>query len=221
MTPTRNEFIKQAIIDQLTWDSSVNSNNVRVNVRNGKVELSGNVENMAARMAAERNAQEVQGVIAVDNRLEIKFPPGSKLPTDTELKEKVETLLSWNSNLNADHIEIKCENRVITLSGKVDTYLDKQHASELVATVKGIFEVINELKVVPALAQKDEYIKEELTSAYKRTYLIDEDKILVEVNKGNVQLSGKVPNFLVKVQARNMAMQTSGVKEVQDNLTLA
>jgi len=220
MTPTSNEFIKQAIIDQLTWDSSVNSNNVLVNVRDGKVELRGNVENMAARMAAERNAQQVKGVLAVDNRLEIKFPPGSSLPDDAELKTQVEDLLSWSNEFNADHIEVACEGNVVTLSGSVETYWEKQHAYHVVAAIKGVLEVNNELSVVPAMTQDDKYIKEEITRAFHRTYLIDEDKIQVEVINGIVKLNGRVPNFFVKLQAKNMAMQTNGVKEVLDSLTV-
>ena len=221
MIPTNNELIKQAIIDQLTWDSSVNSNNVLVKVRDGKVELRGNVENLAARMAAERNAQEVEGVVAVDNRLEIKFPPGSKLPNDKELKDKVENLLSWNNEINADHIGVECENHVITLSGTVETYWEKAHAATVVTAIKGVVEVKSELSVVPEISQKDENIKDEISRAFQRTYLIDEEKIQVEVDKGIVKLTGKVPNFLVKLQARNMAIQTRGVKEVLDSLTLA
>jgi len=221
MTTTSNDFIKQAIIDQLTWDTSVNSNNVLVNVRDGKVELRGNVENMSARMAAERNAQQVKGVLAVDNRLEIRFPPGSTLPDDAELKTKVEELLSWNNELNADHIQVACENHVVTLSGTVETYWQKQHAYNVVAAVKGILEVNNELSVAPAMTLKDEHIKEEIARAFQRTYLIDEDKIQVEVVNGIVKLTGKVPNFFVKMQAKNVAVQTSGVKEVLDSLILA
>ena len=221
MTPTSNEFIKQTIVDQLTWDSSVNSNNVLVTIRDGRVELNGSVENMVARMAAEKSAQQVKGVLAVDNRLEIKFPPGSRLPDDTELKTKVENILSWNNELNADHIEVSCENHMLTLSGTVETYWEKHHASTVVSSLKGVLEVNNELSVIPAMTQNDEKIKEEITKAFQRTYLIDEDRIRVEVVKGIVQLSGVVLNFFVKLQVRNVAMQTRGVKAVLDSLTLA
>ncbi|MFO7670160.1 MAG: BON domain-containing protein [Bacteroidales bacterium] len=216
-----NEIIKQSIVDQLKWDSSFDLNNVFVNVRDGQVQLSGNVQNMAAKMAAERNAQQVQGVIAVDNMLEIKFPPGAAFPNNTELKTKVEDLLSWNNELKSDHIEVTCENHVVTLSGKVETYWEKDHASNVVGTLKGVLEVNNKLSVLPARTLEDEYIREEIDRAFKRTYLIDEDKIQVQVNKGVVKLTGKVSNFFVKMQARNMAIQTRGVKEVQDTLTLA
>lgn len=220
MTPTDNEILKKTVVDQLTWDSSVNANNVFVNVQDGKVELSGNVENMAARMAAERNAHEVQGVLAVNNRLTIKFPPGSALPTDAELKNNVENLLSWNNELNVDHIDVKCINNVVTLSGTVETYWEKHHTSTVVGAVKGVLEVINEISVVPAMTQNDESIKEEISKAFQRTYLIDDGKILVEVVKGVVKLTGNVPNFFVKMQAKNMAKQTRGVKEVIDYLSL-
>jgi osmotically-inducible protein OsmY len=74
MLTTANEMIKQNVIEQLTRDTIVNTNNLSVSVRNGKVELTGQVPSVAAKVMAERNSYEVQGVEEVDNRLEVSAP---------------------------------------------------------------------------------------------------------------------------------------------------
>ena len=57
-------------------------------------------------------------------------------------------------------------------------------------------------------------------AAFKRTQLIDEEKITVKVNNGLVHLSGKVSNFFAKMQALNLAIYTNGVKGVSDELRI-
>jgi len=220
MKPTRNEIIKQNIIDHLIWNSSVNANNVHVSVMDGKVELTGHVQNMPEKIAAERSVHEIDGVMEVENRLQIHFPTGFALPNDTELRIKVENILSWNQDLRSDHIEVHCKNSVVTLSGKVDSYREKHLAPRLIEALAGILEVKNQLKVAPIRNVLDEHIYEQIQKAFKRTYLIDEEKISVVVENGELTLRGKVDNFFVKNQALNMASNTWGVREVKDELSI-
>lgn len=56
--------------------------------------------------------------------------------------------------------------------------------------------------------------------AFERNYLIDADKISVEVKTGTVHLRGTVPDFFTKIQANNIAIYTTGVKDVVDELTI-
>jgi len=53
MNPTSDEIKKQNIVDELTWDDSVNANDVTVKVIDGIVELNGSVPTYAAKAAAE------------------------------------------------------------------------------------------------------------------------------------------------------------------------
>lgn len=55
MSPTSAEIKKQDIIDQLTWDNSVNANEVYVNVQESTVQLKGTVPTYASKVAAEKN----------------------------------------------------------------------------------------------------------------------------------------------------------------------
>ena len=85
MSPYAEEIKKEDVIDQLTWDDSVNANEILVKVEDRTVVLNGTVENSTAKMAAERDAYQVRGVMQVENNLEIQFPPSITLPADSEI----------------------------------------------------------------------------------------------------------------------------------------
>lgn len=220
MTPFAEEIKKQDIIDQLTWDDSVNANNINVNVTNSTVELRGTVQNYTAKMAAERDAYQVAGVLEVRNYLEIEFPPAVTLPEDSEITASIERILSWNSEINAARIRVKTRDNVVTLSGEVESYWEKYLASNLANATRGVIEVVNNLSVEPARKLVDMEIKKEIRRAFERTYLIDADRISVEVHNGTVHLRGSVPNFFTKIQANNIAIYTTGVKDVVDDLNI-
>lgn len=220
MKPEREELIKQQIIDHLTWDASVNANDINVTVKNGKVELRGTVQNYTARLAAERNAFHVYGVEDVKNYLEIKFPATQSLPTDEEINENITRILSWNSHIDASEIVVKTHTNIVTLEGNVGSYWEKYMIGEIVNAVRGVLEVTNNITVRPKLETRDINIKNEIESAFERTNLINEDNIDVSVDTGMVILEGAVSNFFVKTQAHNIAMYTTGVVDVVDKLTV-
>ncbi|MFO7933955.1 MAG: BON domain-containing protein [Bacteroidales bacterium] len=221
MSPFAEEIKKQDVVDQLTWDDSVNANEIYVNVQNDTVELRGTVQNFTAKMAAERDAYQVQGVRNVENHLEIDFPPSITLPDDDEITGSIENMLSWNSEINAGEIEVRTKNNVVTLDGQVESYWEKYLAGNYANSTRGVIEVVNNLQVKPARKAVDENIEKDIRNAFKRTFLIDEEKINVEVHNGIVHLSGSVPNFLTKIQANNIAIYTTGVKDVVDEITIS
>lgn len=220
MQPEKEEKIKKHIIDHLTWDASVNANDINVTVKNGKVELRGTVQNSTARMAAERNAFHVQGVEDVKNYLEIKFPVTQTLPTDEEISENITSILKWNSHIDASEIQVKTFNNLVTLEGNVGSYWEKYVISEIVNAVRGVLEVKNNIIVRPKLETRDINIKSDIESAFERTNLINDNNIDVSVDTGMVTLKGAVSNFFVKTQAHNIAIYTSGVVDVVDKLTV-
>lgn len=220
MQPEREEKIKQHIVDHLTWDASVNANDINVTVKNGKVELRGTVQNSTARQVAERNAFHVHGVEDVSNYLEIKFPTTQTLPTDEEISENITSILKWNSHIDASEIQAKTHNNLVTLEGNVGSYWEKYVIRDIVNAVRGVLDVKNNITVRPKLETRDINIKSDIESAFERTNLINEDNIDVSVDTGMVTLEGAVSNFFVKTQAHNIAIYTSGVVDVVDKLTV-
>jgi len=69
--------IHAAVKAKLTADRFSNIVNVDINVTNGVVTLAGEVPNAKVKMEAGSEARSVDGVVRVDNNLQVKNPPVS------------------------------------------------------------------------------------------------------------------------------------------------
>ncbi len=220
MSPTFAEIKKQDIIDQLTWDNRVNANEVYVKVQDNTVQLKGTVPTYASKVAAEKDAYEVSGVTRVENELEVEIATDIARPTDLEITESIENKLIWNSQINSANIRIDTVEGIVTLSGVVDSYWEKNLAEDIALYTNGVIEVVNKLSVTLAKSIVDIDIEEDIKNTYRRIGLARHDEITVSVTDGVVRLSGVVPNYRVKREAYNIAMYTAGVVDVIDDLTL-
>jgi hypothetical protein len=66
--------LREAVEQELDYDSTVPSNNIGVSVSGGVVTLSGFVDTYADKVAAEKAVKHVCGVKAVANDIEVKPP---------------------------------------------------------------------------------------------------------------------------------------------------
>jgi osmotically-inducible protein OsmY len=220
MAPLVEEIKKQDIVDQLTWDDSVNANEVHVDVKDGTVQLSGSVESFAGKIAAEKDAYQVAGVKYVENNLDVRYPADITVPDDVEITSNINRMLLWNSNINSSNIEVETNNRIVTLKGSVESYWEKFLAEDIANTAFGVAGIINLLEVTLTKSIVDIDIENDIKSAYRRSFFIDENRITVMVNNGTVTLRGTVPTYLVKKEALDIAKYTSGVVDIIDEITI-
>ena len=80
-----DEEIRQVVIDEFYWDNRVEPADIRVDVHNLRVRLTGTVPTYAALGAAEQDARSVAGAENVENRLLVKQPAHALVPMDQEL----------------------------------------------------------------------------------------------------------------------------------------
>ncbi len=139
--------IRQAVNDAFLYDPRVFAFNPEVSVNNGKVTLSGVVDNLKAKKAAEMDAKNVVGVWRVVNLLKVR---GVDFPTDDTIEKNVNTALSWNPYIESFKIGVMAINGTVYLSGTVDTYFDKYEAEDVTSATKGVIDVENNLMVSQA-----------------------------------------------------------------------
>jgi osmotically-inducible protein OsmY len=217
----KEEEIKKKIIDQLTWDDSVNANNIEVEVQDSTVQLRGTVPNYTAKLAAERDALNVPGVLNLESFLKVEFPPRVTLPGDPEISRNIKNMLTMNNRINAINIDVATSDGIVTLTGTADSYWEKYEAEDLANTAHGVIEVVNKIGVKPVKSVVDQEIEEDIRKAYERSGLINEDEIDVSVKNGVAHLSGVVANTLIKKEAYKVALYTTGVVNVIDEITIA
>ena len=80
------------------------------------------------------------------------------LPSDEVLKGNVESVLAWNSDIDAVDITTEVFSGHVTLKGTVDQLWKKLRAEELISNIVGVLDVTNELAIVPTEDIVDETI---------------------------------------------------------------
>lgn len=220
MKPTTDEIIKQEIIDQLTWDDQLDASKISVSVQNNIVRLEGSAPNYASKLAAEKDASSVANVISVENMLEVKSPKERTRPSDTLINSNIESKLLSDSRIDASKIKSETKDGVVTLSGTVDKYWQRRIAEDIAASSDGVILVENKLSVKLLQSADDAKIETAIKNACKRNAIIDGDLINVRVNDGVVILSGKIPNNHVKREVNDIALFTTGVANIVDEMTI-
>ena len=220
MTKT-DEAIKKDTVDQLFWDDRVDASNIKVDVTDGVVTLSGHVPNYNVLRSALEDTYSLREVRSIVNNLVVEYPCTQALPTDYNLQTNIEGILLLNSGIDSSNISVSVKDRIATLDGSVDSYWKKLKVAELVLDVTGILGVVNRLSVVPSKDFLDKAIAEDIIKALDRNVFIDVNDIDVVVEDGIVAISGTVQDWPAYYAALNTAKHTSGVLDVKDNLTIA
>lgn len=149
---------------------------------------------------------------------------------DAWIDGKAESTLLLNGNLNSFDINTDVKNGVVTLTGKVESSVDKSLAEELVSSLDGVTEVDNMLTVLSDdrddNSTTDEFmagLTDQKVETVVKTRLLMESEvggtdIEVDVANGIVTLNGDVKSDAESDLATTIAKNTNDVKEVVNNL---
>jgi len=211
-----DEWIKVRVVRQLYWDSRVDASDVRVEVEEGRVILSGTVPTYFSKLEAFDDAWDVPGVRFVENQLQVQYIP--PVPKDEQIRERAERMLEWQMNEDVDDIRVSVTAGHLTLEGTVDEHWKKDRVEELLVNLRGVKLLTNEIAVVPTNRILDKVIADTVTDALERNIYLDVDTIDVKVKNGVVSLSGIVGNRVARREAYEVAVNTLGVIGVHNNL---
>lgn len=209
--------LKQAVMDELDWESSINSTGIGVAVRNGIVTLSGKVANYYEKAAAEKAVRRVKGVKAVVEDIETNIHKDSER-SDEEIAEAAIRQLAWHAQVPENEILIKVEDGIITLEGTVDQNYQREAAKKAVSNLSGVSGVFNFIKLKPSAQPAD--LKHKIREAFERNALIDANHVKVDLDQHRVILSGDVQSWAEKKQAQRVAWSFPGVTEVENKIEI-
>lgn len=149
---------------------------------------------------------------------------------DAWIDGKAETTLLLNGNLNSFDINTDVKNGTITLTGKVDSEVDKALAEELLQNLDGVSSVNNKLTVMAKEGHRDSKdnsgLKDAKIATVVKTRLLFESEVSgtaidVDANNGVVTLTGAVDSDAEKDLAVTIAENTNDVTRVIDKLEVA
>lgn len=144
------------------------------------------------------------------------------MQTDHELKQDVESQLSWEPSVNEAHIGVSAKHGVVTLSGHVPSYAEKHGAEAAAKRVFGVRAVANELDVkLPFTStHTDEDIAIACIDALKANTAVPDERIKVVVNDGWVAIEGTVEWQYQKEAAEQAIRNLSGITGITDAIKL-
>lgn len=153
---------------------------------------------------------------------------------DARIEGSLVTAYTLNEHLNPFAIDVTSRNGKVTLQGTVDSDIDKSLAGEIAQGVDGVKDVDNELDVdkhAAASNDKDrdgdfaDVVKDATVTASIKTQLLantntDGLDIHVETDNGTVVLTGQVESEEQSDLAEQLAENVSGVKDVDNKLSV-
>jgi osmotically-inducible protein OsmY len=158
------------------------------------------------------------GAILLIKRL--RSQEGKALMNDMTLRQNVMDELEFEPSVDAANIGVAVDNGVVTLTGHVPTYSEKNTAADVVCRVKGVRGIALEIEVRPLgshLTADDEIVKRALNVISWNT-AIPEGAVQVKVEDGWVVLTGKVEWNYQKIAAMEAVRGLAGVFDVANNI---
>ncbi len=214
-----DQELRRAIIDELSWTPDTDIAEITVTVADGAVTLAGQVTSYPRRQQAIKAAQRVRGVTAIAD--ELMVAPVLDELSDTDLARRAAQALDHTVTLPTGAVKATIHDHAITLSGTVTWQFQRDAAERVVAPLKGVTAVHNDIVIDAPVPVDVAHAKSGITSALVRGAHIDAQHINVEVEGSEVILTGVVSSWAERRQAAHAAWSTPGVTEVDNQLTVA
>lgn len=142
--PPADDEIRSSVESRLWWSAVIDATKVEVTVNGGLVTLKGTVPSYWQRLQAEMLAEDVTGVLEVINDLTVT-------PTETIVDEDIARQIMRAFERNAWVVENKVTVAVaggkVTLTGHVLTWIARNHAEKIAASVPGVIAIDNQITV--------------------------------------------------------------------------
>jgi len=209
--------LQHDVLEELKWEPSMHATEIGVEVKDGVVTLSGEVNNFAEKWHAERAAQRVTGVNALAVEMKLKAP-GLGGRSDADIARSAEQVLGWSTSVADGTIKVMVENGFITLRGTVGWQFQRLAAAASVRFLMGVTGVADLITSKPSISMSA--VKDDIEAALKRTAIADAKKIHVSVQGSGITLSGKVQSWAGRETAITSAWSTPGVIHVHDKMAL-
>jgi len=214
------------------------ANDLKVSVHEGKATLTGNVAEDVNKDLARQIALGVDGIKAVDNKIEVV--PDYKSPAraadrsygevvdDASITSAVKSKLMSSRHADGLSANVDTARGKVKLTGTANSAEAKDAAGKLAMNTHGVHAVNNQLVVEagkPAAVattkstdMSDGWITTKVKSTYMYSSNVNGSDIAVSTNAGVVTLTGKMDSGAERALAIELARNVKGVKSVDSNL---
>ena len=133
---TADPEIAKRILDIFAWDVTVPDDRIKVKVENGWVTLTGMVDWYFQSEAARRAAAKINGVVGVNDLIEIR-----KLPMAHDVRDRIVSAIKRSADLDASSITVTTEGGTVRLAGRVKAWHERDVAERAAWAAAGVVRV--------------------------------------------------------------------------------
>ena len=211
-----NDAIKHDVEAELRWKPDIRDAEIKVQVDDAIVTLTGLVDSLHQKVEAESAAKRVIGVAGVANDIQVRL--SEDRPSDSAIAAAAVAAIRANLPILADSIMTSVSDGHVTLEGDLEWNFQRERAEEAVRHLPGVRSVSNRIRIKPQ-AQPLE-IKQRIEEAFRRSAEIDANAISVSAEGGDVVLRGKVRSWAERAQAQRTAWSAPGVTSVSNEIVI-
>ena len=220
--------IKADIERRLEIDPRVNELSIVVAVTDGMVTLSGQVGSAGEKTRALMDCW-VEGTQAVNgDALKVVWWRTNKMIeeavpaawSDDQVVQAVHDAFSYDPRVSNFALDVTCEHGEVTLEGTVDNFRAKQNAGQDARNTRGVWHVINRIKVRPPVLIGDEILTRSVREALVADPYLERFSLTVMVRNSKVYLYGTVDSSYEKKRATDVASRVPGVVDVVSYITV-
>lgn len=210
---------------------------INVNTSDGVATLAGQVPSEDIKSLAGEIARDTAGVKDVKNDITVdpSAQPSSESihVEDLEIRVAILEELAHSRELGGKNIDVKVENRSVTLGGSVETPTQRSGAEQIARAADGVAGVTNNLAVTNPLAageppvastapdDSNADLAKRVEFELYRTNAFNTLTIQVKAEDGAVTLAGTVRSRAEQLLAERVAQTVTGAKRVANELKVA
>jgi osmotically-inducible protein OsmY len=206
-------------------DDNQKFKNVKSNVEDGIVTLTGTVDLYQDKLDAAKSAKKQKNVNGVRNLIEVAGPAVSDARLHEELSKKLyyDRVGWYDSAFNYYTLTVK--DGVATIGGQTYNEVGRDSALAIAYRMPGVKDVVSELKVSPVSMFDDNLRRRTVRALYGDSalgkYAVDPARpIRIIIDGGHVSLYGEVISAMDKQIAGMRVGQIPGVFSVENNLVV-
>ncbi len=210
------------ITDKLYHAQIFKHGQVQVNFENGVATLAGTVDSIGAKRDAERAARKVNDVRQVVDNLQVR---AEDVTPQQILDQARHQILTYYAYTIFDNIELGMQGDTLIVNGQVTQPFKKGDLGNILAHIRGVAELQNNLEVLP-VSNFDDAARVQIARAiYGDPYFVYYGNqalppIHIIVKNGNVTLVGAVATSMDKQKAAMDALSAGTFFSLTNNLSV-
>jgi osmotically-inducible protein OsmY len=204
--------LQQRVWDEFAAESRLEGADLRVEVADRVATLEGTVEQYFVKATAERAARRVEGIRAVESRIQVQLR-ASQLQTDADLRAAAAQALEWGGLVPPERIRVRVEAGVITLDGDVGWESRRAAAVDVVSRLAGVRDVRNRIAIRPPV--RPDRLERRIHNALRH---VPAPHVTVETRGDSVVLHGRVRSLAQRDRVEHAVWAVPGVADLADEI---